>query len=71
MPSYDNVMPHAQTHWLKTLIFTHLRVHKVVASDQHNNHNNIKIIKGVHQLTVRPNMPISLMNGCMDGQMDR
>ena len=46
MPSYDNVMPHAQTHWLKTLTFTPLRFHKAVASDQHNYHNNIKIIKG-------------------------
>ena len=54
MPSSDRVMPHDQTHWLKTLIFTPLRFNKAVAaaSDQHNYANNIKMIKGVHQLTV-------------------
>ena len=56
MPSSDKVMPHDQMHWLKTLIFTHLRFIKAVASDQHNYANNIKMIKGVHQLTLRPNM---------------
>ena len=61
-------------HWLKTLIFTPLRFIKVVASDQDNYAINIKMIKGVHQLTLRPNMLISLINqwtifkGWMDGQ---
>ena len=62
MPSFDKVMPHDQMHWLKTLIFTHLRFIKAVASDQHNYANNIKMIKGVHQLTLRPNMLISLID---------
>ena len=51
-------MPHDQMHWLKTLIFTHLLFIKAVASDQHNHANYIKMIKGVHQLTLRPNMLI-------------
>ena len=38
IPSSDKVMPHDQTHWLKTLIFTPLRFNKAVASDQHNSH---------------------------------
>ena len=62
MPSSDKVMPHDQMHWLKTLIFTHLRFIKAVASDQHNYANNIKMIKGVHQLTLRPNTLISLID---------
>ena len=68
MPSFDKVM-----HWLKTLIFTYLRFIKAVASDQHNYANNIKMIKGVHQLTLRPNTLISLIdhftifNGWKDG----
>ena len=71
MPSFDKVM-----HWLKTLIFTYLRFIKAVASDQHNYANNIKMIKGVHQLTLRPNTLISLIdhftifNGWMDGWTD-
>ena len=48
--AFDKVM-----HCLKTLIFTYLRFIKAVASDQHNYANNIKMIKGVHQLTLRPN----------------
>ena len=72
MPSFDKVM-----HWLKTLIFTYLRFIKAVASDQHNYANNIKMIKGVHQLTLRPNTLSSLidhynfqwMEGWMDGPM--
>ena len=39
------VMPHDQTHWLKTLFFMPLRFNKAVASDQHNYANNIKMIK--------------------------
>ena len=76
MPSPDKVMPHDQMHWLKTLIFTHLRFIKAVASDQHSNANNIKIIKGAHQLTLRPNTLISLINhykifnGWMDSRAD-
>ena len=71
MPSFDKVM-----HWLKTLIFTYLRFIKAVASDQHNYANNIKMIKGVHQLTLRPNTLISLVdhftifNGWKDGWTD-
>ena len=71
MPSFDKVM-----HWLKTLIFTYLRFIKAVASDQHNYANNIKMIKGVHQLTLGPNMLISLVdhftifNGWKDGWTD-
>ena len=57
MPSFDKVM-----HWLKTLIFTYLRFIKAVASDQHNYANNIKMIKGVHRLTLRPNTLISLID---------
>ena len=34
MPSSDKVMPHDQMHWLKTLILSHLRLIKAVASDQ-------------------------------------
>ena len=74
LPSSDKLMPHDQMHLLKTLIFTPLRFIKVVASDQHNYANNIKMIKGVHQVTLRPNMLISLINqwtifnGWMDGQ---
>ena len=70
----DKCMPHDQIHWLKTLIFTSLRFIKAVASDQHNYAINIKMIKGVHQLTLRPNMLTSLINqwtifnGCIDGQ---
>ena len=48
MPSSSKVMPHDQTHWLKTLIFTPLGFNKAVASDQHNCHNyanNIMMIK--------------------------
>ena len=62
LPSSDKLMPHDQMHWLKTLIFRPLRFIKVVASDQHNYAINIKMIKGVHQLTLRPNMLISLIN---------
>ena len=57
------------------LIFTHLRFIKAVASDQHRDANNIKMIKGVHQLTLRPNTLISLIdhftifNGWMFGQL--
>ena len=58
--SSDKVMPHDQMHWLKTMIFTHSRFNKAV--DQHNYANNIKMIKGVHQLTLRPNMLISLID---------
>ena len=71
MPSFDKVMD-----WLKTLIFTYLRFIKAVASDQHNYANNIKMIKGVHQLTLRPNTLISLIdhftifNGWKDGWTD-
>ena len=71
MSSFDKVM-----HWLKTLIFTYLRFIKAVASDQHNYANNIKMIKGVHQLTLRPNTLISLndhftiFNGWKDGWTD-
>ena len=71
MPSFDKVM-----HWLKTLIFTYLRFIKAVASDQHHYANNIKMIKGVHQLTLRPNTLISLVdhftifNGWKDGWTD-
>ena len=74
MPSSDKVVPHDQMHWLKTLIFTPLQFIKTVASDQHNYAINIKMIKGVHQLTLRPKMLISLINqwiifnGWMDGQ---
>ena len=74
LPSSDKLMPHDQMHWLKTLIFTPLRFIKVVASGQDNYAINIKMIKGVHQLTLRPNMLISLINqwtnfnGWMDGQ---
>ena len=74
LPSSDKLMPHDQMHWLKTLIFTPLRFIMVVASDQHNYAINIKMIKVVHQLTLRPNMLISLINqwsifnGWMDGQ---
>ena len=63
-------------HWLKTLIFTYLRFIKAVASDQHNYANSIKMIKGVHQLTLRPNTLISLIdhftifNGWKDGWTD-
>ena len=53
---------HDQTHRLKTLIFTPLGFNKAVASDQHNYANNIKMIKGVHQLTLRSSMLISLIN---------
>ena len=76
MPPSNKVMPYAQMHWLKTLIFTHLRFIKAVASDQNNYANNIKMIKVVHQLTLRPNMLISLIdhftifNGWMDWWMD-
>ena len=69
-------MPHDQMHWLKTLIFTHLRGIKAVASDQHNYSNNIKMIKGVHRLTLGPSMLISLIdqftifNGWMDSGAD-
>ena len=52
MPSSNKVMPHDQMHWLKTLIFTHLRFIKAVAITP----INIKMIKGVHLLTPRPNM---------------
>ena len=62
MLSSDKVMPHDQMHLLKTLVFTHLRFIKAVASDQHNYANNIKMIKGVHQLTFRPNTLISLID---------
>ena len=71
MPSFDKVM-----HWLKTRIFTYLRFIKAVASDQHNYANNIKMIKGVHQLTLRPNTLISsvdhftIFNGWKDGWTD-
>ena len=71
MSSFDKVM-----HWLKTLIFTYLRFIKAVASDQHNYANKIKMIKGVHQLTLRPNTLISLIdhftifNGWKDGWTD-
>ena len=47
-----------------------------VASDQHNHVNNIKMIKGVHQLTLRTNILISLIdhftmfNGWMNSQAD-
>ena len=47
-----------------------------VASDQHNYVNNIKMIKGVHQLTLRTNILISLIdhftmfNGWMNSQAD-
>ena len=64
-------MPHDQMHWLKTTMFTPLRFVKAVASDQHNYAINI-MFKGVHQLTLRPNMQISLIiqwtifNGRMD-----
>ena len=73
MPSSDKVMPHDQIHWLKTQIFTPLRFIKAVASDQHIYAINIKMIKCVQQLTLRPNMLISLINqwttfnGWMDG----
>ena len=76
MLSSGKVRPHDQMHWLKTLIFTHLQFIKAVASDQHNYTNNIKMIKGVHQLTLCPNMLTSLIdhftifNGWMDGQPD-
>ena len=76
MPSSDKVMPHAQMHRLLALIFTHLRFMNSVASDQHNYVNNIKMIKGVHQLTLRTNILISLIdhftmfNGCMNSQAD-
>ena len=76
LPSSDKLMPHDQMHWLKTLIFTPLRFIKVVASDQNNYDINIKMIKGVHQLTLRPNMLISLINqwtifnGWMDSRAD-
>ena len=53
-------MPHDQMHWLKTPIFAPLRFVKAVASDQHNYAINIMMFKGVHQLTLRPNMLISL-----------
>ena len=66
MPSSDNVMPHDQMHWLKTLIFTHLQFIKAVAKYQYNCANNIKMIKGVHQLTLSPNRLISLIFS-MDG----
>ena len=65
MPSSETVMPHDQMHWFKTLIFTQICC---------NYANNIKMIKGVHLLTPRPNMLISLIdqftifNGWMDGQ---
>ena len=65
MPSFDKVR-----HWLKTLIFAYLRFIKAVASDQHNYTNNIKMIKGVHQLTLRPNTLISLIDHWMEGWMD-
>ena len=71
MPSFDKVM-----HWLKTLIFTYLRFINTVARNQHNYANNIKIITGVHQLTLRPNTLISLIdhftifNGWKDGWTD-
>ena len=39
-----------------------------VASDQHNYVNNIKMIKGVHQLTLRTNILISLIDHFMDEQ---
>ena len=51
-PSSNKVMPHDQMHWLKTLIFTHLRFIRAVAITP----INIKMIKGVHQLTPRPNV---------------
>ena len=57
MQPSDKVMPRDQMHCLKTLIFTHLQFIKAVASDQHNYANNIKMIKGVHQLTFRPSTP--------------
>ena len=47
-----------------------------VASDQHNYVNNIKMIKSVHQLTLRTNILISLIdhftmfNGWMNSQAD-
>ena len=65
------VMPHDQMHRLKTPMFTPLRFVKAIASDQHNYAINI-MFKGVHQLTLRPNMQISLIiqwtifNGWMD-----
>ena len=61
MLSTDSVMPHDHMHWLKTLIFTHLRFIKAVAGDQHNYVNNIKMIK-LHQLTLRPNTLMSLID---------
>ena len=67
MTSSDKDMPHDQMHWLKTLILTHLRFIKAVASDRHNYANNIKMIKGVHQLTLRPNTLISFIGHLMDG----
>ena len=72
LPS-DKVMPHDQMHWLKTLIFTPLQFIKAVASDQHNYAINIKMIKGVHKLTLRPNMLISLKNHwtLFNGWLDR
>ena len=58
MPSSDKVMPHDQMHWLKALIFTHLQFIKAVAI-MPITMNNIKMFKGVHLLTPRPNMLIS------------
>ena len=77
MPSSDKVITQDEMHWLKTLIFTHLRFIKAVASDQHNYANSIRMIKGVHKLRLLPNMLISLIdqftifNGWMDGQPGR
>ena len=76
MPSSDKVITQDEMHWLKTLIFTHLRFIKAVASDQHNYANNIRMIKGVHKLTLLPNMLIFLIdqftifNGWMDSWAD-
>ena len=75
MLSSDKVMRHDEMHWLKTL-FSHIcdSLLKAVASDQHNYAKNIKMVKGVHQLTLRPNMLISVIdqfaifNGWMNGQ---
>ena len=58
-------------HWLKTLIFTHWRFIKAVASDQHNYANDIKMIKGVHQLTIISLIDqFTIFNGWIDSQAD-
>ena len=70
MLSFEKVMTHAQM-----VIDTDFHTF-AIHSDQHNYANNIKMMKGVHQLTLSPNILISLIdhftifNRWMDSQAD-